>query len=315
MAMKKDSSHSNRRSFPCDASTLLMMFNGYNMNRVFFIISIISCLLISSCQDDRVQLPKAQSFRKQLNLTSDLPNDQLVLAGNSQLNITWSLTYKPDWVNISPTSGTVGNRPPMDVIALTSNLLPQTLSDKIIITTTTGQIEIPITLTITRSTAVQVSLLPYIDYHENSKQFTIKNNSNQSTNWEIEPSATYIGITPASGTLDAGQSAVLTLIINRSDLETKKYAEKLALKLGGVHNSDTHLTINNFREDKWTLEGAVTDAEYDRTGDNLIIVSDNKLYKLQPETRPPTSVTLSQPGSCVSVSKNGQYAVVGHESP
>ena len=267
----------------------------------------------SGCHDDRLQLFDVRSFPKQLNLTSDLPNGQFILAGNSKINITWSLTYKPDWVTINPTSGSVGNSP-ITVVALTSNLLPQTLSDKIVITTATTTIEIPITLTITRSTAVQVVLLPYVDYYENSKQFTIKNNGNHSTTWQIEPSATYLGVTPASGTLDVGQSAVLTLTINRGDLETKTYSEKLALKLGGVHASDTQLTINNFREDKWTLEGPVIDAEYDRTGDNLIIVSDNKLYKLQPETRTTTSVMLSQAASCVSVSKNGQYAVVGHKS-
>lgn len=283
------------------------------MNRFFYTISIIYCLIIWSCQDDRVQLPKTQSSPRQLELTSDLPNNQLILGGNSKFNITWSLTYKPDWVVINPTSGYVGNDP-IYVIALTSNLLPQTLIDKIVITTLTGKIEIPVTLTITTSTAVQLNLLSHIDYHENSRQFTIKNNSNQPANWQLEPSATYLEVTPASGTLNAGQSIPLTLTINRSELDTKTYTEKLALKIGGVHNSDEHVTINNFREDKWTIDGTVTDVEYDRLEDNLIIISDNKLLKLHPETKTTTSVTLSQSGSCVSVSKNGKYAVIGHNS-
>jgi hypothetical protein len=284
------------------------------MKHVFFIISTISCLLISGCQDDRLQLPKAQSIPKQLNLTSDLPTGQLILAVTGTIDIRWSLTYKPDWINIVPTAGSVGNGS-INVTALTSTLLPQTLSDKIVITTATGKIEIPVTLTITTSTAVQLVSFPlYIDYHENSRQFTIINSSSQPASWQITPSATYLGVTPASGILNAGQSSVLTLTINRSGLETKNYSEKLALKLGDVHNADYYVTISSFRENKWIFDGVVADAEYDRTGDNLIVIIDNKLYKLQPEARTAASVTLSQPGSCVSVSKGGQYAVVGHES-
>ncbi len=283
------------------------------MNCAALLISTICCLLIFGCQDDRIELPIAAAFPKKISLSSDLPNTQVVLSGGAQFNLAWSLTHKPEWVHVSPTSGYIQNGV-IDVIAMTSNLLPQTLTDQIIISTVTGNIEIPVTLSVTASNAVQVNLLPYIDYHENTKEFTITNQSNQIANWEIELLGNYLTVSPASGVLNAGQSALLTLSIDRSQLVTNTYKEKLALKVSGIQSFDMELTINNFHEDKWLLDGEIIDSEYDRTNDNLIVIMENQLQRLNPETRESASIMLPKAGTCVSVSKNGQYAAVGHES-
>ncbi|HEX6227169.1 MAG TPA: hypothetical protein VFZ52_22275, partial [Chryseolinea sp.] len=220
-----------------------------------------------------------------------MPNTQIVLSGAGEFNLTWSLTYKPQWLHVNPASGYIQNGA-IELIALTSNLLPQTLTDQIIISTVTGNIEIPVTLSITSSNAVQVNLLPYIDYHENTREFTITNHSDQPANWQIELTGDYLTLSPASGILSPGQSSSLKLSIDRSQLATKTYAEKLLLKVGGIQSFDMQITLNNFHEDKWLLDGEVTDSEYDRTGDNLVVIIGNQLQRLKPETRESTSVML-----------------------
>ena len=283
------------------------------MNHFFLRISALLCLIIFGCQDDRIQLPIAAAFPKQIGLTSERPNTQIVLSGSGQFDLSWSLAYKPDWLHVSPTSGYIQNGV-IEIIARTENLLPQTLTDQIIISTTTGNIEIPVTLSITFSNAVQLTLLPFIDYHETTKEFSIINHSDEPASWTIETTANYLSISPASGTLNAGQTSLLTLSVDRSDLETKDYTGELVLKIGGIQSFDMNLLIKSFKEEKWLLDGPVTDSEYDRAGDNLVVVIDNQLQKLKPDSREIESVILPKPGTCVSVSKDGMYAAVGHES-
>ena len=204
------------------------------MKQIFTILFITLLLLNLGCKDDRLELPEVKAIPSQLNLTSNHPTEQITLIVNSGLNLQWSVSYQPNWLSISPASGNVDGSS-ITVTALTSTLLPQTLTDKIIIKTTTGKIEIPVVLTIASSNAVQLTPSPLLlDFTENSKTATIKNNSNQPVNWQLEPSAAYLNIAPSSGTLNANQSSNLTLSVNRSSLDSKIYSETLALKLGGL---------------------------------------------------------------------------------
>ena len=284
------------------------------MKRLYIIVAITLLLLNLGCRDDRLDLPRVVSAPSQLSFTSSHTTGQIVLSVNPQFNnLQWRVTYIPNWLSVSPASGFVDGIP-IIVTALTSTLLPQTLNDKIVITTTTGQVEIPVSLTITNSIAIQVTPSPLVfDYDENSKPVTIKNNSNQTVNWQLEPSASYFNIAPNSGTLNANQSSNLTLTLNRTTLDSKTYSEILSLKLAGVKISDIPVSINNFKEEKWILSGAIIDAEYDRIGNNLVVIIGNKLFKLKPETKTADSVLLPLTGTCVSIGMNGQYAVVGHD--
>ena len=284
------------------------------MKRLYIIGAITLLLLNLGCRDDRLDLPRVVSTPSQLSFTSSRTTGQIVLSVIPQFNnLQWRVTYIPNWLSVSPASGFVDGIP-IIVTALTSTLLPQTLNDKIVITTTTGQVEIPVSLTITNSIAIQVTPSPLVfDYDENSKPVTIKNNSNQTVNWQLEPSASYFNIAPNSGTLNANQSSNLTLTLNRTTLDSKTYSEILSLKLAGVKISDIPVSINNFKEEKWILSGAIIDAEYDRIGNNLVVIIGNKLFKLKPETKTADSVLLPLTGTCVSVGMNGQYAVVGHD--
>lgn len=235
-----------------------------------------------------------------------------MLSINSPVPIGWSLKYKPSWLSVHPTAGGNGNVE-IFVNASISTLLPQELNDKIVISTTTGLLEVPVALTVTETSAVQLhTSSSLIDYDETERLVTIVNNSNQPTTWELEPLAGLVEIKPASGTLAAGQSATLSLTVNRENLQTKTYNENLELKLGGIKTSEFQFTINHFKEEKILLERAVMDAAYDRNGDNLLILSGDALYKLDPETGVLSSVELSQHGSCFSVGIDGQYAIVGH---
>lgn len=282
------------------------------MGKVSFIISIISCLVISGCKDDRLQLPQVHASPTRLDFTSEHWTGHITLTPYGSFSIPWTITYKPEWIDVDRTSGIAGDGATI-VSADWSDLLPQTLTDKIVITTATGKIEIPVQLTVIATKVVEIDPgALFFDYNEDSRQITIKNSGNQSTPWQIVPSSPYLSVTPSSGSLNPDQSSVLTLEIDRSNLQTQTYSEKLTVKLEAVSTSETPVTINNFKEEKWLLDGLITDAEYDRVNDNMVLIVDNTLYKLSPQTRTMSSVLLPSIGTSVSVAKDGHFALVGH---
>jgi len=290
-----------------------------NVNRNPYGIFLVSAfffmfVFIIGCQDDRIQFPNVKSSQSEIHLSSEFPTDVFSLSSASTIPMQWSIISKPEWLEALRMSGYAGDGP-IAVTAHTSLLLPQVITDKIVIRTTSGELTIPIILTVTSSLAVQIQPAQLlIEHTESSKELTITNMSNQSAVWKIETSAAYLSVSPASGTLAAGASSTLNLAVNRSGLESKAYSERLTLYVSDMKMSETPVTLNNFNDDAlWQFDGVIADAEYDRVGDNLIVLTDRRLYKLKPETKSMSWVDLPYSASNVSVSKDGKYAVIPYE--
>ncbi|MEJ7645913.1 MAG: hypothetical protein WKF87_15065 [Chryseolinea sp.] len=191
-------------------------------------------VFFKGCQEDRIQFPKVKSSQSELHLSSEFPSDEFRLSASATIPIRWSIISKPEWLEILRMGGFAGDGP-ITVIAQTSLLLPQVITDKIVISTTSGELIIPVILTVKSSSAVQIAPARLsIEHTENSKEFTITNMSNQSAAWKIEPAAAYLSVSPTSGTLAASASSTLRLLIDRSTLESKAYGERLILYVSDV---------------------------------------------------------------------------------
>jgi hypothetical protein len=275
------------------------------------LISILAILTYAGCEDDRLTFPQVSSNPVELTITSEHPMVEVDLYSIEQgsFQIPWRITYKPEWLTITPEDGWVSST--LYITAITEDLLAGTYQDKITVVTQTNLITIPVTLVVIGS--VEVQFTPeelFLNEDVNSISTTLKNFSNQPLDWQLTPSASYLSVTPASGSLEPNQSVTLTVNVNRSTLDSKVYSENLALHVNGLATTDLPVTISNL----FLLEGEVVDAEYNRAGDNLILVtSEMKLVKVNPVTKAFTTVTLPLVPKCVSVGLDGAYAIVGHE--
>ena len=100
-----------------------------------------------------MQLPKVQSDKSALHFTSDFLVDQLTLSVVSGPALEFYVSYQPEWLHVA--SGVYITNSTITVYANASTLLPQIITDKIVITTPTGELIIPVTFNITTTNAVR----------------------------------------------------------------------------------------------------------------------------------------------------------------
>ncbi|MEJ1241206.1 hypothetical protein WBG78_23865 [Chryseolinea sp. T2] len=215
------------------------------MKTMRHLLAAIIVVLIFSCQDDRIKLPPVMASPSIVILRSDYLEQYVDLFASTSGTIHWQVIYKPEWVDVNHMSGVV-NAGPIVIKADITGLLPQTLEDNVVFKTTTGDLTIPVKVTITTSTAFKISPSPMVvNFDESTMKFTISNVSTESATWQITPSAAYVAVTPSYGSLNAGETSTLTLDVDRSTLEAKTYSAVLDLRLDGYLASETTVTINN----------------------------------------------------------------------
>lgn len=151
-------------------------------------------------------------------------------------------------------------------------------------------------------------------YFQDTVSVYIKNTGDSTFNWSIKDKDDFHYFSIESGTLEAGDSVLMTLIVDRTGLE-----DGLNIFLPIIQNSDgfeeyLQLRIKHQIEDKWLLEHHITDVEFDKHNDIMVAVSlyEELFLKLNPATQELETLPLNIHPTCVSVSSDGNYAVVGH---
>ncbi|MBK8627806.1 MAG: hypothetical protein IPN86_20255 [Saprospiraceae bacterium] len=157
------------------------------------------------------------------------------------------------------------------------------------------------------------SLLNF-SYFDNNKTFTIANEGNSDINWSINQIPAYLTITPGSGTVKVGENVVITVAVDRSKLTTALTNGTFSINYDLGSTISFPVQINNFEETKWLINGNIKDAEYDRINDLIVSVLEapNELIKYNPVTKTFSKLNLNLPPNCVSISKDGKFAAVGH---
>ncbi|MDW7690569.1 hypothetical protein R9C00_22585 [Flammeovirgaceae bacterium SG7u.111] len=153
------------------------------------------------------------------------------------------------------------------------------------------------------------------DFTEQKDTVQFVNTGNKAVNWELADVEEYLNININSGSIAVGDTVELVLTIDRSNLTENLTASSFKIKYGEEYGLDIPVKIYDYKESKTLIDGQIIDAEYDRRNDVVIAVttSPNKLLKYDPSTQTFTSMPLNMYPFCVSVSKDGNYAVVGHD--
>lgn len=153
-----------------------------------------------------------------------------------------------------------------------------------------------------------------LDYFIDTVDVYVKNVGNTSSNWMLSIDDAFATSSLTSGSLDAGDSALVSIYAQRAGLSSGNYSTSLNVIDDNEQAVSSPITLKHYIDDLWALEHKIVDAEYDKVNDLLYAVNQNRQFlKIDPATQSIEVLELAQPGLCVSISKDGFYGVVGHD--
>ena len=157
----------------------------------------------------------------------------------------------------------------------------------------------------------------FFDYTSIEKTFRITNTGFDSFKWNFNHrGASYLSLDVLTDSLNGGESIDVTLEVDRTDLVSGIHRVKPSIENDQGDTLFIPLRIPNFKEEKWLISGQIIDAEYNKSSDRIIAVSEfpNEIRSFNPETNTIRTLNLNNTPTCVSISPNGLRAAVGHST-
>ena len=246
--------------------------------------------------------------------------DTLVFKGNQTLtlNVTTNnperrefYVYAPyEWINVTPTSGRIMEG---ETVKLTlSSYLddPMTImEDFLYLTSSYSDKKVKLIGLPGDYTNYVVTERLYFPIGKDEALLHIANYGNTQLDYAITASTTFVSLSSSTGQLAMLENADITVTIDRENL----FAETdpaLYVAIDGKVD-----TVPLIPEKKLMLPNDVVDAEYAKATDLLVYVADDATLNIyHPDTQELSSMALSFPPTCVSISPDGTKAVVGHDS-
>lgn len=233
--------------------------------------------------------------------------------------VTWQIISVPEWLTVTPARGTISDGKAVDVtLTASAEGMPADTHTASLVLEYTGNGKIPI------GVRFVVGPLPFMelstdgltmDEFAGSTSFTIYNRGNTAFSWSANPGASYVQVSPPSGTLGYQQSVEVEVTVDRNQLQNGYSWSTLVINTDFDQTANIGVSVRSYREPFRRLGFSVIDAEYDKNHDVIVAVSDNppRLHIIDPETYQSTSVALPGSPTCVSVRPDGRYAGVGQD--
>lgn len=263
--------------------------------------------------------PVIQLNNQELDFLTDKELLTFTIKNTGTGSLNWEIANEEAWLTLSEASGSLSANAlkEIQVNVDRKNLQVGTKNASLTITSNAdnGNVLLPVTMEVPEMALISLSeenLL--INYFAEEKQITLTNDGNVTYSWTIESDQDYVALEPSTGTLNMGESVTVTLTPIREALTTGDFPASLTVQNNEGQHVQASVILKNYKEEKWLLQSEIKDAEYDKVNDAIVAVStDMKLLKLDPETQAMTKVTLNLLPKCVSVSRDGQFAAVGHD--
>lgn len=235
--------------------------------------------------------------------------------------LIWNMEPQVEWLNFNTSSGYLGEGQEVEIMAWVSrDGLPMgTEQGQALLESNADEGDLSINVTLEVPGISILSTFPdslTFDYFDDEKVFYLKNSGNISSSWTIDNSNDYLVPETNSGTLEPGDSILINLGIDRTMLESQVYEAEITFENAEGLPCSMLVKVENYKEEKWLIDGEVIDAEFDRNSNSMIAVFDfpYQLRKYNMESESEEIVDLNLPPQCVSVSLDGNYAVVGHNA-
>lgn len=264
--------------------------------------------------------PEIEISAQTLTLTTDENSKSFTIKNIGTGKLNWEITSDKSWTAADVTSGFLmdGESKIVNIQVGKDTLMAglQTATLTIASNSTTGANKtIGLNVSVPEYAYINASVDSLgINYFEQSRKFKIYNAGNVAYNWSAGFDQTYFTVSPSSGTLQFRDSVEVTVSSVRTDLATGDFTAMLTIQNNKAESFEVKSTLRNYVEEKWLLTDVIVDAEYDDNNDVIIAVnSDLILKKLNPVSATSSQVTLNKVPTCVSVSQDGTFAVVGHD--
>lgn len=293
--------------------------NYLPMKRLYYLaLVVLANLFFYSCEKEKDNESEKGSHLVFSNDTLVFNNEEtkkLYISTKSPVFTEFQVISKPDWVEINPLSGTVSSS--IEEIAITpkyTSLQPGVYEGALIIMTTTGKSTVYLKGIVGQRTAYTMPDTIKCSVFAQNKSFEIKNDGNIKLNYTATFSNALISMPVTMGEIPVGQGKTLSINVNRETLASGTYESRIFLNMN--NKIDTILVkIENFKEQKKLLTSDVIDAEYSKSKDILVYVSStpSKIHIFKSSLETTESIELNYVPTCVSLSPDGNTAVVGHD--
>lgn len=280
------------------------------------ILLVILAITFFSCEKDSINDPELILSEESLVFNgSELKS--LFITTKPSSDCDYQVTSYPDWVTVNNEYGKINNEKSIGEIKISSNFTnfkPGKYEGKLELTTTLGKKTVLLSGFVGEMTLYSIPKTVDFSVFDNTLKFAIKNEGNVLLNYQIENLNNRITLSQNSGNIAVGSQSEITVNIDRANLVNGKSSFNLNLN---INNKQETIVVNieAFKEQKTILNSDVIDAEYSKTTDKLVFVTANpsKVNILKYGTETIETIPLSFTPTCISLSQDGETAIVGHD--
>lgn len=262
--------------------------------------------------------PEMEISSQNLSLLADEHTKSFTIKNAGTGKLEWEIASSKTWALADATSGFLmdGESQVINIEVGKDTLMAGTQSATLTVTSNsiTGNKTVGLEVVVPEYPYIEATLDSLgVNYFEDQYKLKIYNAGNVAYDWSAAFNDSYFTLTPANGTLQIRDTVEVTLTPVRAGLGTGDYSTVLAIQNNKSGSFNVKTTVRNYLEEKWLLTDQVVDAEYDDINNVIVTVNSNMtLKKLDPATSTSTEVAINKIPTCVSISPDGNYAVVGH---
>lgn len=262
--------------------------------------------------------PKIKTNISEINFSENVSTTQLIIENSGTGLLTWSINDIPQWLSLSSTSGYLvkGEKQTVNIICNRTNLDNKTYTANLTINSNSETTLAPlsVSMVVPRMTSLKISNKNILfDYFSDSEEVYLRNTGNTDFSWNTAKES-YYTITPNSGTIAKGDSVLIRIALDRTGLTSGTTESNIVIQTDPNLKDTIKTQINHFKNTKWQLDRNIVDAEFSKETNKIIIVSTNpnRLSIIDPDSKSIESIDINADPKCLSVNKNGDHAVIGH---
>ena len=298
---------------------LTWYFKLFIMKKILLLLLLMTAFY--SCVEDALKDQKSTDpelvFSDEIIQFNGSETKSLYISTQPKSDCDYQIISKPSWVTVDNNYGNVNLTRGIGEVKITSNLInlsPGVYEGKLEFISTLGKKSVLLKAVVGENAMYSIPKTLNFSAVNDVLNFSFKNEGNVSINYTITNANSNLILSTNVGNIGVGVTSSITATLNRANLPGGLSYSKLYFTINNKKDSIS-VAIDNFKELKKSLTSDVIDAEYSRDKDQLVYVSASpaRLNILKAGSETIESIPLVYIPTCVSLSLDGETAVVGHD--